>query len=137
MKSLNSWLPHLLRESPVPDIRALQAVRLAAGSDRETTTEVAGLTEAVGRAVASKISRELLAAMEQLPLYERAAVFLRDVERLPLRDVANQLTCSIPTARLHIAQGRISMVRRMVRPRGNADRDDYGSGAECRANEAK
>ena len=59
------------------------------------------------------ISREIAAGLEQLPLHERAAVFHRDVERLPLRAVANQLGCSLPTARLHIANGRIKLLKRL------------------------
>jgi len=59
------------------------------------------------------ISREIAAGLEKLPLYERAAVIHRDVERLPLRAVADQLGCSLPAARLHIANGRIKLLKRL------------------------
>ena len=66
--------------------------------------------------------RKIAAALEQLPLYERAALFLRDVERLPLSAVADQLRCSIPEARLHIAKGRVKLLRCLEVPHFNGDR---------------
>lgn len=52
---------------------------------------------------------EIVEAIGQLPLPERAALFFRDIERLPLDAVALQLGCSVRAARLHIAQGRIKL----------------------------
>ena len=59
------------------------------------------------------LTREITAGLEQLPFYERAAVFHRDVRRLPLRAVADQLGCSLPAARLQLANGRIKLLRRI------------------------
>ncbi|MGA2714875.1 MAG: sigma-70 region 4 domain-containing protein [Bryobacteraceae bacterium] len=53
--------------------------------------------------------REIVEAIEQLPLPERAALYFRDIEQLPLDAVALQLGCSVRAARLHIAQGRIKL----------------------------
>jgi DNA-directed RNA polymerase specialized sigma24 family protein len=61
----------------------------------------------------SEIDRKTAAALEQLPLFERAALFLRDVAQLPLAAVADKLNCSIPEARLHIARGRVNLRRRL------------------------
>ena len=58
-----------------------------------------------------RISRKLAEALEHLPPHERSAVFFRDVERYPLDFVASQMGCSIRAARLHIAHGRIKLVR--------------------------
>ena len=58
-----------------------------------------------------RIARKLAEALEHLPPHERVAVFFRDVERHPLDFVASQIGCSIRAARLHIAHGRIKLVR--------------------------
>jgi DNA-directed RNA polymerase specialized sigma24 family protein len=52
--------------------------------------------------------------MEKLPLLERAALFFRDVQQLPLDEVASQLGCSPRAARLHIAQGRIKLLKQLA-----------------------
>jgi DNA-directed RNA polymerase specialized sigma24 family protein len=58
-------------------------------------------------------SREIAEALEQLPLPERAALFFRDIQRLPLDEVASQLGCSVRAARLHIAHGRVKLLIRL------------------------
>jgi len=64
-----------------------------------------------GAYCASEISRNVVEGLSQLPLYERAALFFRDVERLPLNSVASQLGCSIEVARLHLGRGRVKLMR--------------------------
>jgi DNA-directed RNA polymerase specialized sigma24 family protein len=56
-------------------------------------------------------SGEIAQALEQLPFTERAALFFRDIEQLPLDVVAMRLGCSVRAARLHIAQGRIKLLK--------------------------
>jgi len=57
------------------------------------------------------MSHTLTEALKQLTTDERAALLLRDVEQRPLDSVATQLGCSAQTARLHIATGRIKLLR--------------------------
>ena len=64
-----------------------------------------------------EVTRKMVAALEQLLPYERAALFLRDIQRLPLSAVADQLGCSIPEARLHIAKGRVKLLKCLEDPR--------------------
>jgi DNA-directed RNA polymerase specialized sigma24 family protein len=54
---------------------------------------------------------DLLSALESLPLNERAALRLRDVEQLTLPEVAQRMGCSLRDARLHVAQGRVQLLR--------------------------
>jgi DNA-directed RNA polymerase specialized sigma24 family protein len=58
-------------------------------------------------------SRDLAAAMEALPLIERAALFFRDIRQLPLDEVAGRLGCSARVARIHIAQGRVKLLKQL------------------------
>lgn len=55
--------------------------------------------------------RDLLSALESLPLKEQAALRLRDVEQLSLREVARRMGCSLSAARLHVAHGRVQLLR--------------------------
>ena len=57
------------------------------------------------------MSGPLGAALNSLAAEERAALLLRDAERRSLDAVAKRLGCSVETARMHIAQGRIKMLR--------------------------
>jgi DNA-directed RNA polymerase specialized sigma24 family protein len=57
--------------------------------------------------------RNFADALERLPLLERAALFFRDVRQLPLDEVARQLGCSVRAARIHIAQGRIRLLKQL------------------------
>jgi DNA-directed RNA polymerase specialized sigma24 family protein len=57
------------------------------------------------------MSHTLSEALKLLTADERAALLLRDVEQRPLDSVADQLGCSAQTARLHIATGRIKLLR--------------------------
>jgi len=90
-----------------------RSAKIAWGSDLEGAANAVSANGEDTVQEGSEISRQIVAALEQLPLFERAALFLRDVERLPLGAVADKLDCSIPTARLHIAKGRIVLLRRL------------------------
>lgn len=57
------------------------------------------------------MSHTLAEALKDLTADERAALLLRDVEQRPVDSVASQLGCSAQTARLHIATGRIKLLR--------------------------
>lgn len=57
------------------------------------------------------VSQKIIAALQDLPPHEGAALFLRDVQQLPLAVVALKLGCSITKARLHIANGRVGILR--------------------------
>jgi DNA-directed RNA polymerase specialized sigma24 family protein len=102
--------------------KAHQNAVTASGADRETYVNAVSLNGEVNVPERSEVNRKIVAALEQLPLYERAALFLRDVERLPLSAVADQLGCSIPEARLHIAKGRVKLLGCREAPHFNADR---------------
>lgn len=69
-----------------------------------------------------EMSRKIVAALEQLATYERAALCFRDAEGLPLSAVADKLDCSIPAAKRHIARGRIKLVRSRQGLPASADR---------------
>jgi DNA-directed RNA polymerase specialized sigma24 family protein len=62
------------------------------------------------------MSHTLTEALKQLTTDERAALLLRDVEQRPVDSVATQLGCSAQTARLHIATGRIKLLRYFETP---------------------
>lgn len=54
-------------------------------------------------------------ALETLTSRERAAFVLRDVEDIPVEDVARRLECSKATVRSHIANARIKLKKYMAK----------------------
>lgn len=54
---------------------------------------------------------ELASALDRLPPVERTALQLRDVQQLPLPQVALRLGCSVRAARFYVAQGRVQLLR--------------------------
>ena len=83
--------------------------------DRGTAAAVFNPIANVERSRGQMGRREIVEALERLPLIERAAVFFRDIEQLPLDAVASELRCSVRNARLHIAHGRIKVLKQ-IRP---------------------
>src|ERR1700680_1370405 len=81
--------------------------------EREMAAGTAPISGA-GVPQARRISRDIAEALEQLPHYERAALLFRDVKQCPLDSVARQLGCSVRVARLHIAQGRTTLLRHLA-----------------------
>jgi hypothetical protein len=83
--------------------------------DRGTADAVVNPIANVGSSRGQMGRLKLVEALERLPLIERAAVFFRDIEKLSLDVVASELRCSVREARLHIAHGRIKLLRQ-IRP---------------------
>jgi DNA-directed RNA polymerase specialized sigma24 family protein len=57
------------------------------------------------------MSPVLSEALRRLTAEERSALLLRDVEQRPLDAVATQLGCTEEAARLHLAHGRIKLLK--------------------------
>ena len=91
MTRLNYWLTPASQQSPATP----RNIDNAEGGKPRKPTSSTGVLDALGH----------------LPLLERAAVFFRDVERLPLDAVAKELGCSTAAVRCYLAQGRIELRR--------------------------
>ena len=62
-------------------------------------------------AIASAVAEQLSLALNQLGEDERMAVVLRDVEQLPMRDVADVLEVGVSAAKMRVHRGRAQLRR--------------------------
>lgn len=83
---------------------------------KDVPTDPADMTHTVSsddgpaeQAVLSDIVDHLSAALERLDDDERMAVILRDVEQLPMRDVASVLEVGLSAAKMRVHRGRQSL----------------------------
>ncbi len=83
---------------------------------RETPTDPEALPESAATAlgpedtsVLSELAAELSKALQSLDADERMAVVLRDVEQLPMREVAEVLGIGLSAAKMRVHRGRQSL----------------------------
>jgi len=69
----------------------------------------------------SELRRALLSALRVLPVEQRAAVVLVDIERLPVAEVAQILGCAEGTVKSRCARGRARLLPLLESWRGNRD----------------
>jgi RNA polymerase sigma-70 factor (ECF subfamily) len=102
--------------------RADTAVELAAAAPRADSPDARILDEVV--------SPDLQAALESLPKALRDAVWLRDVEDMTYREMAEQLRIPIGTVMSRIARGRRQLHIRLA---GKARQNDSSTSRKARA----
>ncbi len=85
---------------------------------RDFPTDPSEMPEAVSNepgpadhAIASAVAEQLSIALNTLGEDERMAVVLRDVEQLPMRDVANILDIGLSAAKMRVHRGRAELRR--------------------------
>ena len=104
------WLLQIAYREAITIVRRRRDVPTDPTEMPETISDGNGPDEqAIARTVADQISQALL----QLPNDERMAVVLRDVEELPMREVAEVLEIGLSAAKMRVHRGR-SELRRLL-----------------------
>lgn len=79
--------------------------------------ELTSRPEQIRRSDAADARRLLVSVLDQLSAKERAAIVLRDLEGLDIREVARVLRCRRGTVRTHLSRGRLKL-RTAIEARG-------------------
>lgn len=102
------WLLQISYREAITIVRRRRDVPTDPTEMPETISDGHGPDEqAIARTVADQISKALL----QLPHDERMAVVLRDVEELPMREVAEVLEVGLSAAKMRVHRGRLELRR--------------------------
>jgi RNA polymerase sigma-70 factor, ECF subfamily len=95
------------RADPLPDdLDETDGHRSVKTPDRSTT-------DPADLAVADERRRLVLAALEELPAEQRAALVLVDMEGYPVADVAEMLGCAVGTVKSRCSRGRARLALRL------------------------
>jgi RNA polymerase sigma-70 factor, ECF subfamily len=80
-------------------------------------------------AVADERRRLVLAALDQLPADQRAALVLVDMEGYPVAEVAEMLDCAVGTVKSRCSRGRVRLAALLgvLRSGGEADHQSLGN----------
>lgn len=103
---VRSWLLQVAYRESITTIRRRREQPLAPEDMPETAATDLGPEE---RAVLGSVAVELSNALARLDSDERLAVVLRDVEELPMRDVAEVLGIGLSAAKMRVHRGRQSL----------------------------
>ena len=111
------------RADPLPDdLEESGGRRLVTAPDRSTT-------DPADLAVADERRRLVLAALDELPAEQRAALVLVDMEGYPVADVAEMLGCAVGTVKSRCSRGRARLAQRLglLAPGGDRAHPDPGN----------
>ncbi len=100
------WLLQVAYRESIAVVRARREVPTAPEDMPESVVSGAGPAEA---AVLSDVARILSEALGEMNEQERVAVVLRDVEQLPIREVAEVLGVGVSAAKMRVHRGRASL----------------------------
>ena len=111
------------RAEPLPDDLDDYGARRVITADRSTS-------DPADLAVTDERRRLVLAALDQLPHEQRAALVLVDMEGYPVADVAVMLDCAVGTVKSRCSRGRTKLAELLgsLAP-GRRDVDSTGGGA--------
>ena len=111
------------RADPLPDDLDAYADRRAVTASDRSTTDPADL------AVADERRRLVLAALDELPAEQRAALVLVDMEGYPVAEVAQMLDCAVGTVKSRCSRGRARLAARLgaLAPGGGHAQADPGN----------
>ena len=109
--------------TPLPDDLEEYGDRRAVTVPDRSTTDPADL------AVADERRRLVLAALDELPAEQRAALVLVDMEGYPVADVAEMLGCAVGTVKSRCSRGRARLAQRLglLAPGGDRAHADPGN----------
>ncbi len=88
----------------------------------------AGPADPADEAQRSDVRRAVLAALAELPVDQRAALVLVDMEGYPVAEVALMLDCPVGTVKSRCARGRARLAPLLAALRGHAGEDPGDSG---------
>jgi RNA polymerase sigma-70 factor (ECF subfamily) len=100
------WLLQIAYREAIAVIRRRRDLPTPPDATPEVATPEGGPEELV---VAIELARIITAALAALHPEQRAAVVLRDVEELPMRDVATVLDVGLSTAKMRVHRGRAAL----------------------------
>src|SRR3954453_18093873 len=125
-----TWLPRVVVNACLDRIRAAKVRRaeplpedLDDFGDRGSLSTSTAEADPADLAVADERRRLVLAALNQLPADQRAALVLVDMEGYPVAEVAQMLDCAVGTVKSRCSRGRVRLASLLgvLRPGGEAD----------------
>jgi RNA polymerase sigma-70 factor (ECF subfamily) len=119
--AVTTWLHRVVVNACLDRLRAAKVRRAEAlpddleerGDRRPVTTPDRSTTDPADLAVADERRRLVLAALEELPAEQRAALVLVDMEGYPVADVAEMLGCAVGTVKSRCSRGRARLAERL------------------------
>ena len=115
--AVTTWLHRVVVNACLDRIRAAKVRRaeplpeeLEEYGDRGSlVTSTAGTADPADLAVVDERRRLVLAALDQLPVEQRAALVLVDMEGYPVAEVAEMLDCAVGTVKSRCSRGRVRL----------------------------
>lgn len=119
--AVTTWLHRVVVNACLDRLRAAKVRRTEAlpddledrGDRRAVTTPDRSTTDPADLAVADERRRLVLAALDELPAEQRAALVLVDMEGYPVAEVAEMLECAVGTVKSRCSRGRARLAERL------------------------
>lgn len=138
--AVTTWLHRVVVNACLDRIRAAKVRRAEPlpedldeygdrGSLATSTSSTDGTADPADLAVADERRRVVLAALDQLPADQRAALVLVDMEGYPVAEVAEMLDCAVGTVKSRCSRGRAKLATLLgvLRPGGDPDHPAPGN----------
>lgn len=138
--AVTTWLHRVVVNACLDRIRAAKVRRAEPlpedldeygdrGSLATSTSSTDGTDDPADLAVADERRRVVLAALDQLPPDQRAALVLVDMEGYPVAEVAEMLDCAVGTVKSRCSRGRAKLATLLgvLRPGGDPDHPPAGN----------
>lgn len=135
--AVTTWLHRVVVNACLDRLRAAKVRRTEAlpddlderGDRRAVTTPDRSTTDPADLAVVDERRRLVLAALDELPAEQRAALVLVDMEGYPVADVAEMLGCAVGTVKSRCSRGRARLAERLgiLAPGGDPAHADPGN----------
>ena len=135
--AVTTWLHRVVVNACLDRLRAAKVRRAEAlpddlddrGDRRAVITPDRSAADPADLAVADARRRLVLAALDDLPAEQRAALVLVDMEGYPVADVAVMLDCAVGTVKSRCSRGRARLAERlgMLAPGGDPGHGDPGN----------
>ena len=133
--AVTTWLHRVVVNACLDRLRAAKVRRaeplpddLDDYGDRRAVTQDRSTSDPADLAVADERRRMVLAALEQLPAEQRAALVLVDMEGYPVADVAVMLDCAVGTVKSRCSRGRSRLAELLGPLRSSGDAAHAGPG---------
>jgi RNA polymerase sigma-70 factor (ECF subfamily) len=119
--AVTTWLHRVVVNACLDRLRAAKVRRTDAlpddleerGDRRVVATPGRSTTDPADLAVADERRRVVLAALDELPAEQRAALVLVDMEGYPVAEVAQMLDCAVGTVKSRCSRGRARLAERL------------------------
>ncbi|HET6939256.1 MAG TPA: RNA polymerase sigma factor SigM [Nocardioides sp.] len=135
--AVTTWLHRVVVNACLDRIRAAKVRRSDplpedlddVGDRGSLLTSTTGAADPADLAVAQERRHLVLAALDQLPADQRAALVLVDMEGYPVAEVADMLDCAVGTVKSRCSRGRarLAALLGVLKPGGEADHASPGN----------